>query len=130
VLTDVALYTDAEKRMLSVPPGITDTASIVFSDEGEILKGSADPDLLYNQIIRPWKSRLALACIDHRSFWIDLWLIVLTVVAILSKPVALRALGTLLQNWGLDPLVIRIAAREEPLFAYPPPGDELIARKP
>ena len=77
--------------MLSVPPRHTDLASIVFSDEGEILKGSADPDLLYNQIIRPWKSRLALACIDHRSFWIDLWLIVLTVVAILSKPVALAS---------------------------------------
>jgi lipopolysaccharide/colanic/teichoic acid biosynthesis glycosyltransferase len=53
VQTDAALYTQAEKRMLTVRPGITDPASIVFSDEGDILKDSADPDLLYNQIIRP-----------------------------------------------------------------------------
>jgi lipopolysaccharide/colanic/teichoic acid biosynthesis glycosyltransferase len=85
--------------MLSVRPGITDPASIVFSDEGEILKGSTDADLLYDRIIRPWKSRLALAYIDHRSFWIDLWLILLTVVAIVSKPTALRALGALLCIW-------------------------------
>ncbi|MGD0801837.1 MAG: sugar transferase [Terracidiphilus sp.] len=122
VLCDVALYTDVEKRLLSVPPGMTDPASIIFSDEGEILKGSSDPDLLYNQIIRPWKSRLALAYIDHRGFWIDLWLIVLTLVAILSKSTALRTLGTLLNNWRLDPLVLRMAARQEPLLAYPPPG--------
>jgi lipopolysaccharide/colanic/teichoic acid biosynthesis glycosyltransferase len=122
VLCDVALYTDAERRMLSVRPGITDPASIVFSDEGEILKGSTDPDRLYNQIIRPWKSRLALAYIDHRSLWIDLWLIILTMVAIISRSTALRTLGRLLGGWSLDPIVIRMAARQEPLLAYPPPG--------
>ena len=128
VLSDAALYTNAEKRMLSVPPGVTDPASIVFSDEGEILKDSSDPDLLYNQIIRPWKSRLALAYIDHRSFWVDLWLIILTVVAIISKPTALRALETLLNGWRLDPLVIRMAARQEPLLAYPPPGADVVVQ--
>ena len=128
VLNDAALYTNAENRMLSVPPGITDPASIVFSDEGEILKGSTDPDLLYNQTIRPWKSRLALAYIDHRNFWIDLWLIILTAVAIISKPTALRALGTLLNGWRIDPLVIRMAARQEPLLAYPPPGADAVVQ--
>jgi lipopolysaccharide/colanic/teichoic acid biosynthesis glycosyltransferase len=92
VQLDASLYTDEESRMLSVRPGITDPASIVFSDEGDVLHGSPDPDLLYNQIIRPWKSRLALAYIDHRTFCLDLWLIFLTVVAIASRPVALRAL--------------------------------------
>lgn len=122
VLSDAALYTNSERRMLTVRPGITDPASVVFSDEGEILKGSADPDLLYNQIIRPWKSRLALAYIDHRSFAADLSLIVLTVVALASKPAALRGLETLLRRWNLDPLVVRMASRKDPLLAYPPPG--------
>ena len=131
ILTDAGLYTEAEKRMLTVRPGITDPASIVFSDEGDILKGSTAPDLLYNQIIRPWKSLLALAYDDHRSFLVDLWLIVLTVVAILSKQAALRALGTLLRRWQLDPLVIHMAAREEPLVPYPPPGAcEVVAQYP
>lgn len=127
VESDAALYTDTEERMLSIRPGITDPASIVFSDEGEILQGSEDPDLLYNQVIRPWKSRLALAYIDHRSFLVDIWLIVLTLQAIVAKPTALKALGRLLQDWQLDPLVLRMAARQEPLLAYPPPGGELRA---
>ena len=71
VLVDAQLYTDAERRMLTLRPGITDLASIVFSDEGDILKGNPDPDLLYNQIIRPWKSRLALLYIDKRSFLVE-----------------------------------------------------------
>jgi len=122
VPADAALYTPAETRMLSLRPGITDPASIVFSDEGEILEGSSNPDLLYNQIIRPWKSRLALAYIDHRSFWVDGWLILLTAMAILSRPTALFLLGGMLRRWNLDPLVMRMAARQEPLLAYPPPG--------
>ena len=122
VQLDASLYTDEESRMLSVRPGITDPASIVFSDEGDVLHGSPDPDLLYNQIIRPWKSRLALAYIDHRTFCMDLWLIFLTVVAIASRPIALRALGNLLRRWQIDPLVIRMAARQEPLLPHPPPG--------
>ena len=122
VISDAAMYTREEDRMLTVRPGITDIASIVFSDEGAILRGSSDPDLLYQQIIRPWKSRLALAYIDHRSFWVDVCLIILTVVAIVSKPRALRAVGLLLRRWNLDPLTIRMATRQEDLLAYPPPG--------
>lgn len=122
VLADAALYTETENLLLKVRPGITDPASVVFSDEGDILKGSTNPDLLYNQIIRPWKSRLSLAYIEHQNFWIDLWLIVLTVVAIISKPAALRALGLLLRRWNLEPLTVRMAARQEPLLPYPPPG--------
>ena len=131
VPADAGLYTEAERRMLTVRPGITDPASIVFSDEGDVLHGSSDPDLLYNQVIRPWKSRLALAYIDHRTFCTDFWLILLTVVAIAYRPVALRALGRLLRRWQIDPLVVRVAARREPLVPYPPPGAaEVVERYP
>lgn len=122
VPADASMYTEQEKRMLSVRPGITDPASIVFADEGDILRCSADPDLLYNQIIRPWKSRLALLYIDKRSLFIDVWLILLTVAAIVSRPTALKAIKRLLQRWGADPLLLRMACREDPLLSYPPPG--------
>lgn len=122
VLTDASMYTEQEKRMLSVQPGITDPASIVFADEGDILHGSADPDLLYNQIIRPWKSRLALLYIDKRGFLIDVWLILLTAASIVSRRTALKAIQRLLQRWGADPLLLRMARREDPLLPYPPPG--------
>jgi lipopolysaccharide/colanic/teichoic acid biosynthesis glycosyltransferase len=121
-LADARLYTTAESRMLTVRPGITDGASIVFADEGEILRGSRDADLLYNRIIRPWKSRLALAYMDHQSFWTDLWIVLLTFIVIVSRPAALRSVGKLLRGWKIDPLVIRIAARQSPLVPYPPPG--------
>ena len=115
--------------MLTVRPGITELASIVFANEGEILHGSADPDLLYNQIIRPWKSRLALLYIDKRSFLIDVWLILLTAAALVSRRTTLKAIQQLLQRWGADPLLLRMARREKPLLSCPPPGaTEVVAQ--
>jgi lipopolysaccharide/colanic/teichoic acid biosynthesis glycosyltransferase len=122
VVADAALYTKEEARMLTVRPGITDLASIVFSDEGEILKGHIDPDLLYNQIIRPWKSRLALLYVDRRTFFLDVYLIGLTLLAMGSRPLALGGVQRILRKWNVDPLICRMAARQETLLAYPPPG--------
>ncbi len=123
---DVELYTDQELKLLSVRPGITDISSIVFSDEGEILAGSDDPDLKYNQIIRPWKSRLGLIYIQHISLWLDLSLIILTVIAIMNKKAALAGIAKILSNWNVDEAVLRTALRAEPLKAYPPPGSDTI----
>jgi lipopolysaccharide/colanic/teichoic acid biosynthesis glycosyltransferase len=122
VKADADLYTGEERRLLSVRPGITDLASIVFADEGEILGGSPDPDRLYDQIIRPWKSRLALLCIDRQSMWLDLRLLALTALGIVSRPVALGCVDRLAAELGAEPLVRRMAARREPLLCYPPPG--------
>jgi lipopolysaccharide/colanic/teichoic acid biosynthesis glycosyltransferase len=58
VWNDVKIYTKEEKELLSIKPGITDFSSIIFSDEGDILSNYKNPDLKYNQLIRPWKSRL------------------------------------------------------------------------
>ena len=60
VKRETDLYTPLEAQLLTVKPGITDFASIVFSDEAEILKDASDPDLAYNQLIRPGKSLLGL----------------------------------------------------------------------
>ena len=45
VKRETDLYTIEEKKLLNIKPGITDFSSIVFSDEGEILKDFDDPDL-------------------------------------------------------------------------------------
>jgi len=108
--------------MLEARPGITDLASIVFADEGDILGGSNDPDLLYNQIIRPWKSRLALTWQAHTSLLWDLAIIGWTVVAAVSRDRALAGVAALLKTWNADPMLIRMARRREPLVAWPPPG--------
>ena len=72
VKRETDLYTDEEKKLLTVRPGITDFSSIVFSDEGEILKDQQDPDIAYNQLIRPGKSMLGLFYIEKRNCIIDI----------------------------------------------------------
>lgn len=122
VKRETDLYTQEEKPLLSVRPGITDIASIVFSDEGDILKDKPDPDIAYNQLIRPWKSRLGLIYVERQNLWLDIRLIFLTIVAILSRPAALRAVGKLLADMGVDAELIRVSARLDPLVPHPPPG--------
>jgi len=122
VQNDAALYTEVEKGLLRVKPGITDISSIVFADEGEILKDSKDPDLDYNQLIRPWKSRLGLFYIDHQSFGLDVKLILLTALAILSRERALAGIQNMLTDLGADPQLKDVASRRTKLVPYPPPG--------
>lgn len=122
VKRETDLYTSQEKRLLSVKPGITDFASIVFSDEGEILADKADPDIAYNQLIRPGKSRLGLFYIEHKNILVDLLLIAFTALAIISKQRSLRAVNALLKLLKAPDDLIVLAAREKPLTPQPPPG--------
>jgi lipopolysaccharide/colanic/teichoic acid biosynthesis glycosyltransferase len=82
----VDLYTEEEKAVLDVRPGITDTASIRFRDEGEILRGSADPDKDYLEQIHPEKMRLSLDYIRTQSFWLDCKILHQTVAVVLFRP--------------------------------------------
>jgi len=126
VQRETDLYTGVEKRLLSVKPGVTDLASIVFSDENDILKNSKDPDIDYNQLIRPWKSRLGLIYVEHQSLLLDISLILLTVVAVFSRPVALRGVNAILIWLKASDDVIRVCKREAKLIPHPPPGSDLI----
>lgn len=126
VKTEVALYTEIEKKLISVKPGITDFSSIVFSDEGKILENKENPDLSYNQFIRPWKSRLGLIYIKHQSIILDLELIIFTLVAIISKPKALKWVVKKLEKFNVDQKIIEVAKREKELIPFPPPGSDKI----
>ena len=126
VKSETDLYAKIEKNLLKVKPGITDFSSIVFSDEGDILSGSDDPDLLYNQLIRPWKSRLSLFYIEKSGLLIDIKLILLTVLSILNREKALHALSKILKSYGADDKLIKISKRKDKLLPYPPPGSDSI----
>lgn len=89
VLNEVEKYYEQEKNLLSVKPGITDFASIVFADEGTILSKSQDPDLDYNLYIRFWKSCLGLIYIKHKSFMLDVHVIFLTILNFFNRKKAL-----------------------------------------
>lgn len=78
------LYSDEEKRILTVRPGITDWASIWNSDEGAILAGAKDPDKAYMELIRPTKLRLQLKYVNEQSFLTDMKIILLTICALVQ----------------------------------------------
>jgi lipopolysaccharide/colanic/teichoic acid biosynthesis glycosyltransferase len=114
-LREVEKYTPAERRLLSVRPGITDIASIVFSDEGDIIKDAADPDDAYDKLIRPWKSRLGILYAENSNVLLDIRLIWLTVLAILDKPRALAGVQGVLRGLHADADLIAVSRREMPL---------------
>ena len=73
----VDMFTEEEKAILSIRPGITDWASLWNPDEGAILKGSKDPEKAYMEKIRPEKLKLQLKYVKEGSFRIDLKIILL-----------------------------------------------------
>ena len=126
VKRETDLYTHEERRLLSIKPGITDFASIVFSDEGEILSDQKDPDVAYNQLIRPGKSRLGLFYLEVASLRTDIALLFLTVIAVLSRQKALAMNATYLSLIRAPKGLVKIAVRDSPLAPTPPPGSDSI----
>lgn len=63
----VDLYTDEQREVLSVRPGITDYASIEYVDENTILGQAEDADRAYVEMIMPDKIRYNMKYIDNRS---------------------------------------------------------------
>lgn len=109
---------------------MTDLASIVFADEGEILRGRDDPDLSYNQLIRPWKSRLGLLYVDASySVLRDIKIIVLTVLNGISRPSALRGVKKLAADLGASEELTQVVQRTGPLLRAPPPGATKVVSK-
>jgi len=81
----VELYPEALKRViLSMPPGITGPASIVYRNEASILGSSSDPERDYIERIVPDKLRLDHGYVTHWSLWGDFILILRTLWALLT----------------------------------------------
>jgi len=79
----VNLYNDAQKRVLSIRPGITDYASVAFVDENRILALSQDPEKEYIETIMPQKLELNLRYIENRSLKEYFKILLLTAKSIL-----------------------------------------------
>lgn len=82
----VDLYTEDEKIILSVRPGITDWASIKFHNEGEIIaaSGIADADEAYAKLIRPEKLRLQRKYVRERTLLVDIKILICTILTVFS----------------------------------------------
>ncbi|HXE14575.1 MAG TPA: sugar transferase [Bryobacteraceae bacterium] len=95
VAAEVALYSPEERNLLNVAPGITDWASIRFHNEGEILKGSADPHRTYQEKIRPEKIRLGLEYVQEHSFFVDVKILLSTFGTLVKTRVKSQAAADL-----------------------------------
>jgi lipopolysaccharide/colanic/teichoic acid biosynthesis glycosyltransferase len=68
--------------VLSVRPGVTDLAAILYKDESAILGQAGDPERAYVDTILPVKLEYYQRYVRERSFWLDLRIIFRTLAAI------------------------------------------------
>lgn len=79
----IDMMTDEERNaILSLQPGMTDFASLWNFHEGEILKGTIDPEKAYQEKIWPEKKRLQLKYVKEQNFLVDLKIIFKTIAKI------------------------------------------------
>ena len=63
---------DIRELILTVRPGITDNASILYRSENDILGASKEPDRTYINEVLPEKLRMYVEYVQNRSFWGDI----------------------------------------------------------
>lgn len=80
----VALYTAEQKTVLNVKPGITDYASIVYSEENALLANAENPEELYITKIMPAKLKLNIRYIQDMGMATDIGIILKTIGKIFS----------------------------------------------
>ena len=80
----VVLYTDEQKEILKVRAGITDYASIEFSDENDLLASEKNPEEAYIEKIMPKKIELNKKYLSEISVLTDIRIILLTIKKILK----------------------------------------------
>ena len=81
----VALYTDTQKKVLEVKPGITDYASIEYFNENELLAASDDPKKTYIEDIMPDKLKINQKYLANPTLSHDLKIIFKTILRVLKN---------------------------------------------
>lgn len=81
----VAAYTDEMMATLLLPAGVTSLASIYYKDEAKLLDGVEDTEKAYIEKVLPGKMYYNLKEIEQFSFWSDIKVMCMTVLAVLGK---------------------------------------------
>lgn len=81
----VDLYSTKQQEVLSVRPGITDYASIAYSNENEILGAAFDPERVYIEEIMPSKIKINLKYIRNKNLKEYFTVIFLTLFKIIKR---------------------------------------------
>lgn len=78
----VKFYTEEEKRIFALKPGITDYSSIHFRNENELLKDKENPEEFYIKNLLPLKLKMNLEYLDDNSVGKDIKIIFKTFIYI------------------------------------------------
>lgn len=81
----VKLYTSEQRKVLNVKPGITDYASMKYSNESNLLSEAEDPEEFYINTVMPDKIKINLESMQKGGFLGDFSVILLTLKKIFSK---------------------------------------------
>lgn len=81
----VAHYTEAQRAVLALRPGLTDEATLAFRDEERLLAAAPDPERYYLDYCLPRKIELNLAYARRASVLSDLLLVGRTIAAVWLK---------------------------------------------
>lgn len=112
----VAQYPAVQReRILSVRPGITDFASILFRNESDLLAGAEDPEQIYLNTVLPEKLRVAVNYVDHASLVGDIKVLGLTLNTVFVSESSRKALRDLMRHrkfWlGMDRILALASSR-------------------
>jgi lipopolysaccharide/colanic/teichoic acid biosynthesis glycosyltransferase len=81
---DVPGYADKltgdDRLLLSIRPGLTGAASLKYSNEEELLALQDDPVKYNDTILYPDKVRIEINYIKHWTFWLDIKIIIYTLI--------------------------------------------------
>lgn len=81
----VKLYTYEQLHVLNLMPGITDPASIKYSNENELLNQALNPEKIYIEKIMPEKIKINLEYANNATLWTDFIVILKTLFRLTSK---------------------------------------------
>ena len=81
----VAAYTPEMMATLLLPAGVTSEASILYKDEDRLLEGAEDVDKTYIEEVLPGKMKYNLESLKKFTFWGDIKIMFMTVLAVLKK---------------------------------------------
>ena len=94
-------YNSKQKKIISVKPGITDIASLIFNDMDDLL-GDHDPDLVYSENIEPKKNKLRVEYVEKMSLFLDLCIFFATVLYFFRVPLSYIKKFLVKTNKNLD----------------------------
>ncbi len=81
----VDLYTEEQRKVLELQPGVTDPASLRYRDEGAILAKASDPNQYYIDVVMPDKIRMNTEYAQKATIFTDIGVIFQT-IGVLPKP--------------------------------------------